>query len=59
MVGRGPFGPGPAAIPGALVPNPQRPGYGTFQKPAPAPSRPGTTTKMCLCKLMRNGGRRK
>lgn len=50
-----PFGPGPMVTPGALVPNPQRPGYATFSKPQ-APKQ-GTTKKMCLCALMKNAGR--
>lgn len=48
------FGPRFNSVPGALVPNPQRPGYATFSKPA-APAQ-GTTKKMCLCALMKNAG---
>lgn len=50
-----PFGPGFHSIPGALVPNPQRPGYATFSRP-PAPAQ-GTTQKLCLCAMMKNAGR--
>lgn len=50
------WGPGPMVVRGALVPNPQGPGYATFTKPAPK-ILVGTTKKMCLCAKMKNAGK--
>ena len=50
-----PLGPGFNSVPGAMVPNPQKPGYATFSKAAPKAAQ-GMTKKMCLCALMKNAG---